>query len=800
MNALATLCRLVVFAVLGAPLWAAEAGAARLYSGEYSLACWLNGWRKHASDASPEVLAIQASRYAFTLDLADFTQAGYEAIAQQSGRPAASYRDALGSGTEHLHRLPAAEVRIALDVDGTRYTARSCAAGTDRDPRRLGAAKLWESGRFVQHFELEGLQFEDAAGRPLPIAGSLFVVAWPDSLTLTVSIRPPASHTWKTARLEIAFQGQGLAEVAEQAFEFPDSSSAARTVSLTVGDARGQLREPAEGVSIQVTHGANTAFPVVFDAVKNCIAAAVPRVARTFQGGYTDIRDYDDFLIAIENRGEAEGEIPFLLEFRNPANITGLCPILCDTTGRPTGIPVQLSKNWHHGEYLMGYTRLPAQPGRSEYLLRVVYGFYGTLPSASHAQLSLIGYSPRGGNGRWDQLAIGCWGETFCLDMDMSLVDIAITDVRCLMVRQGAGGAMWGWTDGGWGGDWLGVHDSQGRKLYFAGLKTAYLAHGPCLSDVRYHGHYGRPHDVDLRATVHTLRTDDYARTFHRLQYTFQRTLSAHNSWLFKMGRTGGIVTPQVAYGNVDGLLVEREVPESLPPKDLLVDTTTLDGNGPWWVAFPGAAHPNSRMADGSRALVIRSYKATFAGKTYRQPTIRMPVFAARNVDLLLVPPDEVAEYQPGDAVELDLEWITLPRTADDYYGPNEALRQHLAEHPCSWKTVYREARGNDLQLEVAGGVVRSVYPILIRADRPVVQVSIRGGVGYVPLRFEGLETAHGWALYRTDGGSEVKLEQAVHGNDFWQTDYDAGSQTFQLTFNLPLDGQAASTWTLKRP
>ena len=129
------------------------------------------------------------------------------------------------------------------------------------------------------------------------------------------------------------------------------------------------------------------------------------------------------------------GHMFMWLDLRPPANITGLCPILCDEDGRPTGIPVQLSKNWHYkpmGPYLMAYTMLPPHRAAT-YVLRVVYGFYGTLPSASHAQLSLIGYNDKG-NGRWDQLAIGCWGETICFDMDMSLVDVAITDIRMLMV------------------------------------------------------------------------------------------------------------------------------------------------------------------------------------------------------------------------------------------------------------------------------------------------------------------------------------------------------------------------------
>lgn len=88
-------------------------------------------------------------------------------------------------------------------------------------------------------------------------------------------------------------------------------------------------------------------------------------------------------------------------------------------------------------DYGRFFSFLPAKAGRrSEYRIRIPYGFYGTLPSASHSNLSLIGeglflrfitlyslhishhfvflqtwkgYKKYGG--RWEQLAIGASGE-----------------------------------------------------------------------------------------------------------------------------------------------------------------------------------------------------------------------------------------------------------------------------------------------------------------------------------------------------------------------------------------------------
>ena len=61
-----------------------------------------------------------------------------------------------------------------------------------------------------------------------------------------------------------------------------------------------------------------------------------------------------------------------------------------------------------------------------------------------------------------------------------------------------------------------------------------------------------------------------------------------------------------------------------------------------------------------------------------------------------------------GDTVEMEVEFMTFHRQAEDYYGPNETYRQHLSEHPKSWKTIYREAAGNALEVQVKGGTLRS--------------------------------------------------------------------------------------------
>ena len=219
------------------------------------------------------------------------------------------------------------------------------------------------------------------------------------------------------------------------------------------------------------------------------------------------------------------------------------------------------------------------------------------------------------------------------------------------------------------------------------------------------------------------------------------------------------IRTPRIAYGNIDGLIEEQDVPETLKEGQLFLNKVELTGPGPFWLAFTGASETANRRAkpNGYRALIVRQYEAVIGGKTYANPTFSAPVYKANptNLDIELLPPAGIREFSKGDRIELDLELITLPRVADDYYGPNESFRKHLAENPNSWKTTYREAKGNDLNLAVSGGRVLQSYPIVIHVEEPEVAVTIQGGIGAVPIRFEGLESSKGYRLYQVTTASE---------------------------------------------
>jgi len=44
-----------------------------------------------------------------------------------------------------------------------------------------------------------------------------------------------------------------------------------------------------------------------------------------------------------------------------------------------------------------------------------------------------------------------------------------------------------------------------------------------------------------------------------------------------------------------------------------------------------------------------------------------------------------------------------------------------------------------------------------------------------------------------------LKFNQSVHGNDFWQTDFDVATQSWSLTYNLPITDNKSHTIQLTK-
>lgn len=487
------------------------------------------------------------------------------------------------------------------------------------------------------------------------------------------------------------------------------------------------------------------------------------------------------------------------------APITGVTAVLGDEQGRPTGIPVQLSKNWHshpqggvHDEqWFHGISQVRVPPQTTlRLVLTLAYGNWGGLPAVSHAQLSLIGW---GSNQLWDQSALGAWGESICYEPDQVQANCSITDVRPAMVRTKSG-EKWNWTTNVGGGDWLRFFDTAGQRQPHAAMRAEYHKTGPCLTEVTYRGEIANI-GIKHQNTVSLTRRDDLVCGTHRLRMDVTRPVDFSRFVIFQIGADtyASALDRKMAIGNESGLV--KEWPTQWGGDTYRAGPFECTGRLPWASLHENAnatVEPNSG-AWGNRGLIIRSWKARLGGKE-SAPYMAEHGVNARGVitsTLDLVPPPGLTRFEPGDYVEATIEHVVIPQSAADYYGPNEALRTALNKDGNTWRMVQREAIGNDHRFEMKLGELQRMHPaITIKAASEQAEFTLTGGLSQVPVTFAGLTSPHASVL-QIDG---TPFSQAIHGQDFWQNDFDAQTKTWSLTFNISISGTKPHAIVLKVP
>ena len=473
------------------------------------------------------------------------------------------------------------------------------------------------------------------------------------------------------------------------------------------------------------------------------------------------------------------------------SSITGVTALLCDEHGEPTGIPVQLSKNWHNraeagiykGTWFHGITQVRLPAGREVKLqLVIANGHWGGVAAASHAQLSLIGW---GSNQRWEQSALGCWGESLCYEPAQGQGQCTITDVRPLMVTPLKGKKPWGWTSNVGGGDFFRLVDREGKRHFHQAMKTTTYRQGPCLAEVEFAGKIGAGITHSVKTSLG--RTDDIVRGTYRIRMDVSQPVDFSRFVFFQVGADTYNFTREkrFVFGDKKGMSLGR----AAEPGGEIYRTEPLkfDGEMPWVSLEEGRPREGVELtgAWANRGIIVREWKARLGGKAAG------PHFAERGVTqrgtssstIDLVPPANVTRLEPGDFVEAVIEYIVMPQKAEDYYGPNAAFKAALEKDGGSWKMIYREVMENDRGAEVKVGKLLRVFPdVRVACDGEKASYQLTGGLAYLPVTFTNL-SQHGGYVLKMDG---KVVDQAVHGKDFWQTDYDAVTKTWSRTYNLP--------------
>jgi len=683
---------------------------------------------------------------------------------------------ALEAGTTPVLALPAAELRLSVTRAGKTF------ACTGRGPAPkdefFQPVRFVESGRFFQRVAIEGLQFAGSDGTRLEAGGSLEIALWPDRLSLSLEL--DAHDALGEGEMSIAAAGQRV------------SVSLAQSRRATLVLFGPEPETPRAAIE------ADPAMAVSFDPTLGCHIVRLPEKPwSNAKGTYypeEHLNRLDRWRLTLRNDAQRETVARLMFVQENHLPITGFTPMLCDLDGTPSGLPVQISKNWHRrpdkgqvaheGPWFRGcaMVRLPPKSHRA-LLFQMAYARYGGVPAASHAQLSLIGW---GHTQFWDEAAIGSFGESICYEPGRVQRRCFIDDVRPLMTLPVAGGKPWGWAENCGGGDFLAWVDQQGAYRGFRATRTDYRAYGPCLTEVRYLEETTGG-EVAARMDVSIARGDDYLRAFHRLRYDVRQPMRWQRLAFFQLGADFYNDAPagRVAIGDAGGLRDEWTPPRAQGVFDRRA--VSLVGAQPWVSIH---AVDRTALARGgaaaSRGLVVRSWRAILDGKPRATPYVSTfcTEWGKGNFKTVieLGPPPDVSALRPGDFVEAEVKVVVFPADATSYYGTNQPFREALVRNADTWRLVHREAAGNALRIQAQVGAATRTFPLVIAVDAgDRAEAILHGGIGWLPVTFTGLTSHRGHEL-RVSG---QLLNQSVHGNDFWQTDYDAATGRWSKTFNL---------------
>jgi hypothetical protein len=480
-----------------------------------------------------------------------------------------------------------------------------------------------------------------------------------------------------------------------------------------------------------------------------------------------------------------------------PFYIPGLTAVLRDASRNPVGIPVQLSKNWHtspaaerfQGWWFHGLTMLTVPAGAALNLELVMVGQnWGGLPAATHSQLSVIGY---GGQQQWDEAALGNYGEALTYDAEHVLTDNDCADSRPMLVTDENGNhGAWGINVGG--ASFLRYSDAGGQPRRHSRMRTRYARYCPNLAEAVY---AGKTDDdaMEFSFSAGLFRSDDYTRGLHRVRIDVTADTSFSRLVFFQEAADtyNGNNGATHACGNATNLAPLRQWAATFGQNQYIGTPMALSGPMPWAMTLDSP--PEDGYTAANRGFVIRSWKARLNGTNDTPPYLAERSTADGSI-LDLVPPPGTTTLKAGDYVEAEIVRFYVPRFPAGYYGPNAHFRTALTNYENSYRIGLREAAGNTLSVSTQTGTVEQLFPVQIKVADNQAAFTVTGGLGHVPFTFTGLSDYRGPVLEENLNGVWTPLNQAVHGNDFWQCDYNAGTGAWEITFTANLDGPEYQT------
>lgn len=736
-----------------------------------------------AARANPD-LVFQTGYYSLMLGCDDLQIKGYNPL------PGTDYLTALKQDVTVF--TPATSLLLEVVQGGVSY---QCTHALAQGPGAESPVRLIESGQYLQRIDHLGLVFKDAQGNVLQAADEcrLEVSAWADRVTFFLDFSAETANpiTQTTVRL---ISPTGITHL---------ETTAGSRSRLTLKPQDDTKLAPLSVNRITKATNLQNGFPltVSHDPDVHALKIEVPANPVSYPG---DTDRVDEYLIEVTNPGGSPENIPLVFDQPTPSAITGTVMVLCSAdSGRPLGIPVQISKNWHRkyidadgngtnetyvptvhdGPWLRGSTLLALQAGETRrFKLRVVYGYWGGAGAVSHAQLSLIGY---GGNWQWDESALGAWGESLTYDPTQHLGSAVLGDIRPSFTDS-YDGTTHNWTENVGGGDFLIYRDQANKYRWLKRQKTCYLQTGPNLTEV----HYGGVTDDDkIRVTYvsRAVSTLDYHRRFHEYKYEFLQNVVTPSRLVFHQMAADFYLSPTFTdyrLGNASGLLssgmieaggnVYKGAPIPFDGKWLSIDDIT-GGNDPAR-ALRGIIPLSSTLNGSPFPLYIHKY-----GRSYGTPTMLFDLSSA----------SVTRTYSAGDVVKGEVEFIMPPQHVDNYWGGDAELINRLTGYGAtSWEPV-RDEMLHNLQMNVsmhAGSKLRN-YPLEIQppsSGNVLADFTINGGgIGHIPVVIKNAASGLALKAQRWNNGTWSDLESVDIGNHTYYQALRNADGTTDYTFSI---------------
>lgn len=548
-----------------------------------------------------------------------------------------------------------------------------------------------------------------------------------------------------------------------------------------------------------------TAVPVTYDARRGIYVLDISQVnANVSQSTKSGRNTYDRVKFSIQNEGAEAAKVPLSFQKTGRVSVTGISPMIRDAeTLEPTGIQVQISKNWHtnastsvpqtdpsrylEGQWYHGNTSIAVEAEKTaEYEYTCAYGEWGGVYAASHAQLCLIGWGGAN-NLLWEESAMGSWGESVTYDPDMGLGRSMIDDVRPFLVTSTQGGdQQYNWTGNVGGANFLDYYPTA-KQSKLVDLISVYRAQAPNMTDVTYSG-VTADGAIAAEITINMGRTDDVVRTYYTIRYTFLKDIEPERLSFFKLcadGYADNFFT-KYAIGDASGIL-EKDVPSSSVTVGYNGEAVQAKNEQFWFALY---ASSNRGEENGDVSYIVRNYNADLNGTSYDKPSYR--IFGTQNGALQpsceLTLPADIKKVEAGSSVEMTVEYLVLPGDAQSYYGTSDYLLENNLFGTAD--ATFDQVDGGKVIAEVSTGTLKGNYPVTIAAaeGEVVAQFALTGGLGYVPVKICGVDGYSGYMLQRMEGGewkNVVQTGSAKNTNDYWQVVRDAATGKYDFVYNV---------------